>query len=123
MGMHLLMDGYDCPPAPLSSSRKVRQLLETLPRQLGMKAISRAKVMEYRAEKAADSGVTGIIMLAESHITVHTFPQRGYVAVDIFSCKPFPAKSVSAQLKKEFSMGKADVRIIGRRLGSWQRGG
>ena len=117
--MHLLMDGYSDDVAALSKPSLVRRLLKSLPKKLGMTEISRAKVIDYKAKNPKDSGVTGNIMLAESHITIHTFPNRGYVAIDVFSCKPFRTRKVTAQLKKEFSMGKADVRVIGRKMGDW----
>ena len=119
MGMHLLMDGYSSDLTSLSSPSIVRELLKSLPKSIGMTPISRAKVIDYKAKNPKDSGVTGSIMLAESHITIHTFPKRGYVAIDVLSCKPFNTRTATAAMKKVFSMEKADVKVIDRRMGDW----
>ncbi len=45
-----------------------------------------AHVLEGRFRNFLPHGISGVIILAESHITVHTWPERGYAAVDIFTC-------------------------------------
>ena len=119
MGMHLLIDGYSANLKSMSSPSIVRGLLKTVPKSIGMTPISRAKVIDYKANNPKDSGVTGSIMLAESHMTIHTFPTRGYVAIDVFSCKPFNTRLATAAMKKVFSMKKTYVKVIGRRMGDW----
>ena len=65
--------------------------------------------------KFIPKGVTGFILLAESHISIHTWPERNYVAVDIFSCgkNSQPYRGLE-YLKKEFKPLKIKVREIKR---------
>jgi S-adenosylmethionine decarboxylase len=60
-------------------------------------------------------GVTGVIILAESHIAIHTWPEHNYIAVDIFTCgdKTQPYKALE-YLKEIFCPRKVNVRLINR---------
>ena len=60
-------------------------------------------------------GITGVVLLAESHIAIHSWPEFDYLAIDIFTCgeKAFPEKSLE-YLKKEFKPKKVKVKKIKR---------
>ncbi|MDD5730355.1 MAG: adenosylmethionine decarboxylase [Candidatus Omnitrophica bacterium] len=60
-------------------------------------------------------GITGVILLAESHIAIHTWPEHDYLAIDIFTCgrKTEPYKALE-YLKKKFCPKKVKVRQITR---------
>ena len=87
--MHLTIDGFRANPENLASEELVRGLLDRYPDQIGMTKIAAPHVQRYVGEKPEDWGVSGFVLIAESHIAIHTFPERGYVWVDIFSCKGF----------------------------------
>ena len=53
--------------------------------------------------------MSGFVIIAESHISVHTFPDRGYLNIDIFSCKDFDAESSLKDVKRVF--GLMQVRV------------
>ena len=54
-----------------------------------MKAIARPLVLYYQHEKREESGITGFVIIADSHISIHTYPFKGSLYMDIFSCKWF----------------------------------
>lgn len=56
-----------------------------------------------------NSGVSGIAVLAESHISIHTWPERGYAAMDIFMCGETQPEKAVALLKKAFKPTRVDV--------------
>ena len=72
--MHLTIDGFRGNPARLASEELVRELLDRIPDAIGMTKISTPHVQRYVGEKPADWGVSGFVLIAESHITIHTFP-------------------------------------------------
>ena len=87
--MHITIDGFGGNPRLLGNEDLVRNLLDRYPDEIGMTKITTPHCFEYRGEKPEDWGVSGFVIIAESHIAVHTFPEHGQVWVDIFSCKGF----------------------------------
>ena len=100
--MHVIIDGYGGDPDQLSDENVVRVILDQYPEMMGMTKITQPKVLEYRGTKPEDWGVSGYVMIAESHISMHTFPERGLVWADIFSCKDFDAEQVLEDFKRRF---------------------
>jgi S-adenosylmethionine decarboxylase len=114
--MHLTIDGYGGNRDLLSSESLVRSFLDTYPTEINMTKISEPYVLEYTGEKPEDWGVTGFVIIAESHISVHTFPDRGYVWVDVFSCKEFEADGAVDRIVETFSLTHVTTRIHDRGL-------
>lgn len=106
--MHLAIDGYGGDTAKMWDAQLVRDFLTRCPDELGMTCITEPKVLEYNAPKAEDSGISGFVIIAESHISIHTFPRREYVNIDIFSCRPFDDQRALAEAQSLF--GLDDVR-------------
>ena len=128
--MHLLIDGFGGDKKKMSEEDFVYRFLDECPSDIGMNKISAPHVTTYVGSKEEDWGVSGFVMIAESHISVHTFPERAYVNIDVFSCKDFDDKRALQQIKEAFSLDQAKVWVIGRGLdysrpsfrGSVQRG-
>jgi S-adenosylmethionine decarboxylase len=114
--MHVIIDGYGGDPTKLSDENVVRVILDQYPDIMGMTKITPPTVLEYRGTKPEDWGVSGYVMIAESHISMHTFPERGLVWADIFSCKDFDAEPVLADFKRRFGLRSLDVRTLERNL-------
>ncbi|HLG10165.1 MAG TPA: S-adenosylmethionine decarboxylase [Dehalococcoidia bacterium] len=114
--MHLTIDGYGGDRERLSSESLVRSLLDTYPAEINMTKISEPFVLEYTGEKPEDWGVTGFVIIAESHISVHTFPDHGYVWVDIFSCKAFEADGAVDRIVETFGLTHVTTDIHDRGL-------
>lgn len=64
-------------------------MLDAYPEKLAMTKIMPPYVFKYSGAVPDDWGVSGIVLIAESHISIHTFPDKGFVTLDIFSCKDF----------------------------------
>lgn len=90
--MHLIVDGYGGNPERQKDPRFIYRLLERLPAAIGMTRITAPIVFTYRGVRPEDWGVTGVVVIAESHISVHTFPHHRYVNIDIFSCREFDTR-------------------------------
>ncbi len=79
-----------------------------------MNAISEPQIKEYHGSKIEDWGLSGFVLIAESHISVHTFPEKQFVNVDIFSCKQFDVELSLAIVKKQFRINEIQHRVIPR---------
>ena len=87
--MHLVIDGYGGNIDKMWDEDLVRNFLYDYPESLDMTRITEPNVLRYEAPKSEDSGVSGFVIIAESHISIHTFPRKDYINIDIFSCQPF----------------------------------
>ena len=102
--MHLVIDGYGADVAMLEDADAIYQFLDEYPEAIGMTKITPPHVYEYAGQKPEDVGISGFVLIAESHISVHTFPRRRYVNIDVFSCKEFNAQRALEELQAMFSM-------------------
>ncbi|VVC00641.1 S-adenosylmethionine decarboxylase proenzyme [uncultured archaeon] len=87
------MDMYGCNKKKLKDVNFVYTFLSEMPELIGMTKIMPPYTFSYNGLKPEDWGVSGIVLIAESHISIHTFPEKGYASVDIFSCKDFDVDS------------------------------
>jgi S-adenosylmethionine decarboxylase len=87
-GEHLTIDGYGGSYEKLNSREAVLDCLNELPEKLGMKKLSQPEIYQAEDNEIKDpGGWTGVVVIAESHISVHTFPSRGFVSADVYTCK------------------------------------
>jgi S-adenosylmethionine decarboxylase len=114
--MHVIIDGHGGDPDQLSDENVVRVILDEVPEIMGMSKITQPRVLRYTGSKPEDWGVSGFVMIAESHISMHTFPERGLIWADVFSCKDFDATPILDEIKKRFSLRTMDVQSIPRNL-------
>ena len=114
--MHLLMDGFGGDTQSMKDEGFVYHFLDTFPSEIGMNKISLPHVTTYHGPQEEDWGISGFVLIAESHISVHTFPDRSYVNIDIFSCKDFNYNEALTHTKEIFSLDKVKYWVIGRGL-------
>mgnify|MGYP001592053285 CR=1 FL=1 len=80
LGNHILVELYDCDINIINDSSKVEEFL------LESAKISGATIIKSIFHKFNPHGVSGVIVIAESHFSIHTWPEYGYCALDIFTC-------------------------------------
>jgi S-adenosylmethionine decarboxylase len=87
-GEHLTIDGYGGERDKLDDRELIIGLLKDLPEKLEMKLISTPQIYGVPGNGKKDpGGWTGIVAIEESHISVHTFPARGFVSADVYTCR------------------------------------
>ncbi len=109
-GPHLIIDGYGCRPELLSDAELVRRFLDETPAAIGMTKISPPVVMK------TDEGVSGFVIIAESHISLHTWVQKKEIRIDLFSCKVFNQRLVVNLSCAAFDFSLANVKLLERGL-------
>ncbi len=114
--MHLTIDGFGGDRERLSSESLVLSLLERYPSEISMTQIAPPVVYRYSGEKPEDWGVSGFVLIAESHIAVHTFVERGYVWVDVFSCKEFDTDGATDKIIEAFGLTEIKKQVLERGL-------
>ena len=80
LGTQLLLDLNECNPELLDNMDYIRQAMMGAAEEAG------ATIVGQSFHKFDPIGVTGIIAIAESHLCIHTWPEYGYAAADIFTC-------------------------------------
>ncbi len=87
IGEHLLADLFDIAPSELADGELLGSLLKQAAERCGLHAITEPVVISFNAmAPEGQAGVTGFIVLAESHIAFHSYPESGFLAVDVFTC-------------------------------------
>lgn len=87
-GEHLTVDGYGGNEQMLNDKERVLSCLNELPELLGMKKMAEPQIYFSAGNDIKDpGGWTGVVCIAESHISIHTFPKRGFVSADVYTCK------------------------------------
>src|SRR3954447_16132239 len=86
-GLHLTADLFDCrcPPALLKSAASLGDLCRRATMEAGLTVVGE-HWHKFPGFAAADGGVTGMLLLAESHLAVHTWPERAGVTLDVYVC-------------------------------------
>lgn len=113
-GTHLMVDGYGGDEARLRDMDGLYRFLDEYPDKMGMTKIMPPYVFRYVGSKPEDWGLSGVVLIAESHISVHTFPEKGYVSVDFFSCKPFDTDAAVKEVESVFRLKKLEINSIDR---------
>lgn len=101
-GPHLMLDLSECSHAVLDNLDSCFSLLRDLPSMIGMTRITQPYVFRYAADNPEDDGITGVTIIAESHISLHTYPHKGYAFLDLFSCKPFDVEKAKDYIVQFF---------------------
>lgn len=89
-------------------------ILDAYPAQLDMTKIMPPYVFTYHGTVEDDWGVSGIVLIAESHISIHTFPDKGFVTLDIFSCRDFNVDAAVNYFCDVFKPESIDKQILMR---------
>jgi S-adenosylmethionine decarboxylase len=113
-GLHLMVDGYGCDSSKLADQDFVRCFLSEFPEDIGMTKLMSPYVVGYEGTDGKASGLSGFVLIAESHVSIHTFPSDGYVSIDVFSCKPFDTGAAEAEIVRRFGIVRLECNVLDR---------
>ncbi|MDD5634591.1 MAG: adenosylmethionine decarboxylase [Candidatus Omnitrophica bacterium] len=113
-GPHLMLDLRECNKKRLSDYKLIFKILHDLPEKIGMTRITQPYVFPYSGLIPEDKGITGVVVIAESHISIHTFQEKDYCFIDVFSCKNFDVDFAAKYLINIFESKDYDMHIVNR---------
>jgi len=119
LGIHILAEYYDCRVDVLKNTKNIEKHLNDAAEVAGATVVSSA------FHTFNPYGVSGVVVIAESHLTIHTWPEYGYAAVDIFTCgdtvDPWKAfdhlkETLESRHFSTIEMKRGQIRVVGQEL-------
>ncbi len=108
MGTHLVVDAWQAPAELLNNPEKIREaLIEAI-------AAGKATLIDLCVHQFSPQGVTATATLAESHIAIHTWPEHGYFAADLFFCGAGKPEVAMKVLQTALQAQKVEMRQLER---------
>ena len=115
LGTHLLVELRECNAKILDDVKKTKESLTMAAKKAG------ATILSAHFHEFLPHGVTGVVVIAESHLSIHTWPEYGYAAVDIFTCGETLQPTVAATyLIEKFQSKNPTVMEVKRGTLSWK---
>jgi len=109
VGKHCILELYNCDQIKLNDEAFLRTTVTTAAKLAGATLLN---LITYRFQP---QGVTGLALLAESHISIHTWPEKGYAAVDVFTCGDHTMPELACEvLRKELAAESHLLKIFRR---------
>ena len=109
LGTHVLLELKNCQPETLNDLPFLRMALLEAAERVG------ATVIDHTFHQFSPHGVTGVVAIAESHLCIHTWPEYGYAAVDVFTCgESFNPRVAAQHLIGRLSAGDSSMVEVKR---------
>ena len=109
-GVEWIVDAFGCDPERLRSRAVLEALFDRAVLELGLHPVAPAAWHAF----PAPGGVTGMLLLAESHLSCHTFPETRYAAIDLYCCRARDSWDFDARLREHLGATSVSVRVVPR---------
>jgi S-adenosylmethionine decarboxylase len=110
LGTQWFVDAHQCRPASLRSRDILAEVFSALVAELALNPVGDATWRVFPGE----GGVTGLLLLEESHLACHTFPERGFAAFDLYCCRPRDEWPWAQRLADHLGAQRVIVRSLHR---------
>jgi S-adenosylmethionine decarboxylase len=107
-----IIEAHGCNPASLADLDRLKCLFARLIDGMQLHPVGDPQWHQF----PKPGGITGLCLLAESHVACHTFPEFGSLCLNVFCCRPRADWDFEGVLKSEFSAGSVDIRKVERPL-------
>jgi S-adenosylmethionine decarboxylase len=114
MLVHLMLELYRCDRQILSDETLVKRVLEEYPARVEMEKVSPVHLYQIETSNPLDAGLSGFVVIAQSHISLHAWPEYGEVDIDICSCKEFSQEDAIAFAKQMFQSDDVEAHFVVR---------
>ncbi|MBO0991876.1 adenosylmethionine decarboxylase [Bacillus sp. SD088] len=109
LGHHILLELHDCDVALLKDVQRIKTIMS----QAAHKA--KATIVNEHFHHFSPHGVSGVVIIQESHLTIHTWPEYGYAAIDVFTCSSkLDLQEAVKHITEQFNAGNATQHYVHR---------
>ncbi|MSP74296.1 MAG: S-adenosylmethionine decarboxylase [Myxococcales bacterium] len=106
------VDADGCAPLLLRDAERQRLLLDEIVTTLELHVVGQPQWFKFPGE----GGVTGLYLLSESHLSIHTYPEWGLATLNLYCCRPRPDFDWEGRLRTLLEAGSVSVRTVSRGL-------
>jgi S-adenosylmethionine decarboxylase len=114
MLVHLMLELYGCNREVLTNEPLLRRVLDEYPGRVDMEKVSPVHLYDIETSNPLDAGMSGFVVIAQSHISMHAWPEYGEVDIDICSCKEFSQEDAIAFAKEVFQTEDIETHFVVR---------
>lgn len=108
---HLLAEYYGCAPDLLNDLPRLEKLMQRAA------VHANTRVLQTVMHRFHPQGVSGVVIIEESHLSIHTWPETGYAAVDFYTCGAGIPERAHVFLMRELKAARAELMVVERGLG------
>ena len=109
-GIEWIVEAFGCRPEALRSERALRELFARAVDELALRPLAPPTFHLF----PEPGGITGVLLLSESHLTCHTFPEAGYAALNLYCCRPRPRWDFAGRCREALGADRTEVTEIRR---------
>jgi S-adenosylmethionine decarboxylase len=109
-GLEWIVEAFGCDARALVNQERLEELFQLIVQELDLHPLGKTAWHQF----PGTLGMTGVTLLRESHITVHTFPEYESLCLNVFCCRPRPVTDFEALLRIGFAPAQVSVRQVER---------